>query len=179
MRRSEGWWRVLLIAVHAGAMGCGSDPASSDGARIEDGASSDAARAEDAAPAGDAGSPDSAPRCTTTIDEFCRASSCPTDWPADVTRFCWDRGSVGPAGAPSVIESCGKYRVLVVQGVDMQSRSYYDAATGKLVAFVTERALQTASCIAGPSDFEEPACGVAPVRIQCVQDAGAEGSGLD
>lgn len=52
---------------------------------------------------------------------------------------------------------CGEYRVLVDQGVDVTTTSYYDAATGALIAIVSYDANpRTTECVAGPPGFVEP-----------------------
>jgi len=52
--------------------------------------------------------------------------------------------------------TCGAYYVRSIAGGEMVVRSYYDAATGQLVAIVS---LSGGGCLAGPPDFALPTCG--------------------
>jgi hypothetical protein len=163
----------LLIAVLplSATFGCGSDAASNDHAPT--GLVAGDSGTEDAK--GDAATEEAGALCEWALDVVCGGGNCRTEWPADLSLFC-EGPQNGLGGVPSVNESCGAYRVLLIQGVDMRPRSYYDAVTGKLVAVVTESAnFHTTRC-AGLPDFEEPVCAGTATRLDCTVDSGGGGN---
>ena len=109
----------------------------------------------DSGPGNDAGPPLA---CQKTVDTYCgdtgtRGVGCNY---AKSVQAC--AGVFGESYAP-----CGQYDVLAEHGVDTGSRSYYDHATGNLVAVIDWSANGGGSteCVAGPaSGFVEPtSCG--------------------
>jgi hypothetical protein len=124
----------------------------------------------------DAGPDGAVTGCEETIEAACAADcSCVMDWPSDpLTTFC----ALHPNAIVGLNGSCEGYRLMVLQGVDTASLSYYDAQTGKLTADVWFMAsvLPHRRCIAGPSDFVEPSCSTTWNSCSDL-DAGAGGSG--
>jgi hypothetical protein len=141
-------------------VGCGAESSSALEPSLVDGAAGGNGTGDDP--------PDAGPACERSLADLCGADRCRTTWPTDAGEFCGGAG-VGPGGIPSVSDSCDGYRVLVVQGVDMNSHSYYRADTNELVSIVIFSANTMKATCYGPTDFEEPTCAGSPTRLECAR----------
>ena len=120
--------------------------------------------------------------CSMSVEEFCvPGTSCILTWDAvlaDPTLCALDHPD--PVVGTSIgIEDCGNYHVLAIGGEFGADDSYYDRATGMLVAkIVGGHSDPTFSCGGGPvGGFTPPDCGtVTPVLPPlCAADGGADG----
>ncbi len=75
-------------------------------------------------------------------------------------HLCSPDGGVSPFGPRATTADCGAYRVLSVNGVDGGEQFYYDAASGALVAVISQSANfgGSSQCDGGPATFTPPAC---------------------
>jgi len=85
--------------------------------------------------------------CSTTVEAFCAESGeCTATWDEVLTdrRFCTTMTSVVTGSASSVYD-CGNYHVLATGAEGGGLYSYYDRATGMLVAAIGHPAYVTAT----------------------------------
>jgi hypothetical protein len=101
-------------------------------------------------------------KCERTIDEACQGypergagsmnrlggRDCAPSWSAVQADCAPFRGAEYP---------CGPYNVRLFIDVDVRSYSFYERASGSLVAVIAEN-LAGATCIAGPPAFIQPSC---------------------
>ena len=157
MKRSRGF--LLVIAACAACTSCTSSSSgtpASDAAIVADGATT----GPDGATTGpDGGSASLA--CAATLDAFCASSSC--------IRHFADLPTCGVHLAAT--SHCGGYSVFSKLGVDTGEHSYYDGASGELVAIVSTGLILT-RCLAGPGTFVVPACTEPSILLPPCPDAG-------
>ena len=138
-----------------------------------DGATQDA----DAAPPPDAADSGDAAVCPESLAKACDVQlgpgefgiSCIDTWQQVLTdtRYC----------GTTLVETqadCGAYRALTVTNVDVSDTYYYDAASGALVAVVTNGFAGGGLCAGGPANFMEPTCSAPHTLDPCAVDAGSE-----
>jgi hypothetical protein len=106
------------------------------------------------------------------LDNFCSqpgtSFACVRNFSDVAGQLCVPDGGVNPA-APHIVmvADCGAYRELVLGGVDTSTDSYYDVATGALVAVISVSANFGGHqmCGGGPASFVPPQC--QPPRTFC------------
>jgi len=115
--------------------------------------------------------------CTESIDAYCASQpDCHPTWDEVLADpgLC---GLVDPVvGWSSGIEDCGAYHVLLISGEGGAFSSYYDAATGKLVALIYIAHDPALQCAGGPiGRFTPPeGCGMVTFLPLCSADAGTD-----
>jgi hypothetical protein len=115
-------------------------------------------------PAHDAGT---APTCPQSVAALCAStSSCLPTWSAALASKPF------PHGYPDLTYTCGSYDVYQFDYVDASELSYYDSASGALVAVIFNNG--TPSCTAGPSDFVPPSCPNPDASVRGCQAAAAD-----
>ncbi len=108
--------------------------------------------------------------CASSVESYCASAAQPIcSWTvfSDPTSTRFDCRHTG------LNTSCGPYDNAWQFGVDTGVQSYYDRATGQLVAVVADSAnTQSSTCLAGPaSGFSPPACPATDFTTVC-PDAG-------
>jgi hypothetical protein len=121
----------------------------------------------------DAGGGDDAVSCRASIQDFCGSLT---------TDYCTPSWSGVAASSPgcskgvllgTVVYVCGSYNVRQSVNVDVGKQSFYDSATGVLVA-VWNIGMGGSYCLGGPPSFSPPSC----PDLVC-PDLGADGGGND
>jgi hypothetical protein len=120
--------------------------------------------------------------CSMSVEDFCvSGQSCILTWDAVLadSSLCAFDNPDPVVGTTISVEDCGNYHVLAIGGEFGADDSYYDRATGMLVAkIVGGHSDPTFSCGGGPLDgFRPPNCPTAMFALPplCAADGGTDG----
>jgi hypothetical protein len=75
---------------------------------------------------------------------------------------------------PNSTYTCGSYEVHRIVSVDIYTLSYYDPATGALIAVLYGNNAAPVTCLGGPAAFAASLCSV-PLSFGTCPDAGVDG----
>jgi hypothetical protein len=147
---------IVLFVLLANADACGSKSPGASSDAEGDGATSTGGHGS---PGKEAGDSEGGLVCDQSIADYCGTSGpAPCQWPANLAAFCPSDRS--PTFSASVGRRCTQYQYLrEITNVDIGFDAYYDISTGRLIEIVSRRYSggDSGHCIAGPSDFVDPA----------------------
>ena len=109
--------------------------------------------------------------CPTSVAAACAASTsneCLPTWSAVLAGK-----SCSTDGYPDSTYICGSYEVHRIQDVDTDTLSFYDPASGALIAIVSGNNGVDA-CQGGPADFPAPSCSNPTITLGTCPDAGTD-----
>jgi hypothetical protein len=108
------------------------------------------------------------------------AAACAAPTIEDTVEACLPTWSVVLAGKscstdgfPDSTYTCGGYDVHRIQYVDTYSLSFYDSASGALIAFVGGNG-PSETCAGGPAAFAEPVCSNPKITLGTCPDGGVD-----
>jgi len=117
----------------------------------------------------------SAISCPTSLAAACAASTIETT--VEGCLPTWSAVLAGKScstdGYPDSTYTCGSYEVHRIQYVDTETVSFYDPASGALIAVVGGNG-PSESCVGGPGAFAVPTCSNPTITFGICPDAGAD-----
>jgi hypothetical protein len=118
----------------------------------------------------------SAISCPTSLAAACAASTIETT--VEGCLPTWSAVLAGKScstdGYPDSTYTCGSYEVHRIQYVDTETVSFYDPASGALIAVVSgSNGLD--ACQGGPAEFAAPICSNPKITLGTCPDAGTDG----